>query len=65
MSFINAAAPDVGGTLDWAENQKGKVDQELIQQLTRLARIQRPWMRSRRNSTPRSPISWKASHFAR
>ena len=33
MSFINAAAPDFGGSLDWAENQKEEVDQELIQQL--------------------------------
>ena len=32
MSFINAAVPDLDGSLDWAENQKEEIDQELIKQ---------------------------------
>ena len=33
VSFINAAVLDLGGSLDWAENQKEEDDQERIQQL--------------------------------
>ena len=32
MSFINAAVPDLDGSLDWAENQEEESDQELIKQ---------------------------------
>ena len=32
MSFINAAVPDLDGSLDWAENQREEIDQELIKQ---------------------------------
>ena len=64
MSFINAAAPDLDGSLDWAENQKEEVDQELIQQLCNRAGTETAAMDAFAKELLSGITHFVVSHFA-